>query len=288
MSDILNSLDDLPSDPQLGDVVRVYVDGPYAHDTLFKPVTVLKWSGREWVHVNGLKPLAMKLAGTDHGRCPGTPHRGHTNSADPCPFMFKFSDVGPDDPEKQALLDSLHRALKTADHMDMNDRLSRLADVQKRYGVSQVNDGVADILVRYLPPEFVRMYSALIDMMTGPGTGYAGSGLGVGDENAIQGVGKKRGGLGLASSGGSESLSLKNKVKGKGESPALVKSERAMVMRSKMDRALRKLARQMKIWLREEVDAKIDRRKCSGKCGRFGESDWIYCAKCGGPMYDVK
>lgn len=233
--------------------------------------TVVKWDGRSWVPAGGDRPSQIESDGEKARVCPGTPHRGHTILTEPCPIIDWTNTESP----SAGLTISTDTAVAVKE-------LGRY-----RYGMSQAADGVADVLVRYLPSTFVTWYSALIDECTGPGTGYAGTGRGVGDENSIYGLGRKTGGMGSVKSVSSESLNL-NSRSPSSSGKSLLASEKASVKRAQVDRKLRKIAREMQVFIEER--GKKDKnavRQCSGKCRKFGEADWVYCARCGSPMREV-
>jgi hypothetical protein len=63
-------------------------------------------------------------------------------------------------------------------------------------------------------------------------------------------------------------------------------SERALAYKSRIDRKLRKISRQIKRWLDDREDGKVDVRRCS-LCRQFGEPEWTYCPKDGKPMQSI-
>jgi hypothetical protein len=59
-----------------------------------------------------------------------------------------------------------------------------------------------------------------------------------------------------------------------------------MNYRSKLDRRIRRMAREIQAFL-DGKDVKVESRKCAGKCRKIGEAEWVYCPRCGGPMEQV-
>lgn len=60
--------------------------------------------------------------------------------------------------------------------------------------------------------------------------------------------------------------------------------EAALAFKRRIDRKLRSLDRDIQRFLRDDVRAGV--RRCS-TCRKFGEDDWLYCARCGHPMEEV-
>lgn len=155
------------------------------------------------------------------------------------------------------------------------------ARIVRRHDI-QAMDADADVLGRWMPRDFVTWYVALVLRITGS------SGNGGVDDTIIPGVGRAYGGMGSQSSASSESLKLGSGKKD-AKSQVLLRSEWASVVKEGVDRRLRKIGRELKNKLDDNPSLvnKSERRRCSGRCGKFGESDWVYCARCGGPMREV-
>lgn len=72
----------------------------------------------------------------------------------------------------------------------------------------------------------------------------------------------------------------------------VIRSERALWARYKLDRKIKRLVADMHNAL-VDLDShsantsKPLKRKCSGRCGKFGDPDHLYCPWCGGPMHDT-
>ena len=60
--------------------------------------------------------------------------------------------------------------------------------------------------------------------------------------------------------------------------------EVALGFKRRIDRKLRAIDRDIQRFLRDDVRAGM--RRCS-VCRKFGEDDWLYCARCGHPMEEV-
>lgn len=73
-----------------------------------------------------------------------------------------------------------------------------------------------------------------------------------------------------------------------GRTSRTLKDERAFKFKQRIDRELRRLAAKIRAF---EDGRNIDfagQRVCTGKCKKFGEIEWTYCARCGGPMRDLE
>jgi hypothetical protein len=67
----------------------------------------------------------------------------------------------------------------------------------------------------------------------------------------------------------------------------VVGSQAAFSLKMSIDRKLRKLAREMGVWLRTSNTSRRVVRRCSGRCKKYAEPDWTYCPTCGSPTVDV-
>jgi hypothetical protein len=163
---------------------------------------------------------------------------------------------------------------------------SRLGEtlIDKRLGVEEV-----EMLIRYLPRDFLLAYLRLVD--AGAGERSLGSGRGMGS-----GSGKELG----ARSGvqvKSEVKDFRGGAKGSagGKSSSAngmpIKSEEAIDDRKKIDKRLRQLGREIKALLvsreNDGEERPVLRRRCIGLCKRLGDQDHLFCSNCGGPMQDV-
>jgi hypothetical protein len=147
-----------------------------------------------------------------------------------------------------------------------------------------------EILIRYLPESFLRGYLAMIDAMVGENNlGSSTSG----DLERGPREDQKRVGLRSELRLKSEQRDYRGGAKPVAKSSdrasrMLVRSELVMEFKSKLDRRLRSEARKMFALLTEKGDTKpVVKRRCSGKCKKYGDAEWLFCPKCGGAMEDV-
>jgi hypothetical protein len=112
-----------------------------------------------------------------------------------------------------------------------------------------------------------------------------GSGRGY-DDTIVPGSGKKTTGRIKTSSA---EASIGGKKNRQGKSPEFIRSEAALGYRSKVDRKLRKIAREINYYLATPLDntAESVQRRCAGSCKRMGDGEWLYCPWCAGPMEEV-
>jgi hypothetical protein len=304
---------DLPrsDDPDLevGDVYRV-TDG-----RLNPSGTVLRWDGRAWVPLRDVEPVQNETGGKkdDVNAVGATSDRGMDASDGGVDAMRSVGDG----------LTNGHKVVYPYNNAsgagecyycgghDFDDPcwygkpdwiVGRAADpalkILKRHNI-QALDADADVIGRWMPRDLVTWYVALCGRITGP----SGPGM---DDMVIPGTGKPYGGLGSLTSYGSSSLKPDSGKRGQ-KSSVLMRSEWASLLKERTDRKLRKIARELKNALDEDDDelrmgaaskgvggkngvggrSAAPRRRCSGRCGKFGESDWLYCARCGGPMNEM-
>lgn len=140
---------------------------------------------------------------------------------------------------------------------------------------------------RILPDLFATMYEALTlraldDGMSGMGRrNDASAELGLSD-------GKPTGDA-RVSSGETTSVGKLGPRKAKlvGKTARTMRDERMFGHKVRVDKKLRAMAREIEALL-EGRDVRImNVRVCAGKCKKFGDSEWTYCARCGGPMREV-
>lgn len=153
----------------------------------------------------------------------------------------------------------------------------RLAEVlaNKRLGVEEV-----ETLIRFLPRDFMLAYLQVVDLAVGEkslgsGRGYDQNDLGLGKRSGVQVKSEKMDHRGSAAKG---------KMTGGGAIP--IRSESAMEARRKTDRGLRQISRTLKAFLSGSTSEVVQRR-CSGKCKRFGDPEFLYCPNCAAPMIDI-
>lgn len=169
------------------------------------------------------------------------------------------------------------------------DEAARVSGVKKKEiaGLADSRHGLSLdellMVLRYLPKGFLGLYMALIDR--GVGERALGSGSGAGNGLAVPDSGRAVAGLGQVASGVVQKRggAKKGKKPSGGNGSLEFANKGAIDYRSKTDRKLRAIGREMSTYLGDDVSVG-GVRVCAGKCKRIGESDWIYCPRCGGPM----
>lgn len=155
--------------------------------------------------------------------------------------------------------------------------------IDRKRLVVLTGDRVGAVLA-FLPEKFVHAYEALVDLGYGEKRLDASGAMGA---PANPRAGARRSAPRLKSSEVSKTIVSSNFGNGGTPSGVSFKSEIAVDYRRKIDRRLRRLAREIKLFLDEDGTAhRSGQRKCSGKCKKIGEPDWVYCARCGGPMIE--
>jgi hypothetical protein len=71
-----------------------------------------------------------------------------------------------------------------------------------------------------------------------------------------------------------------------GKTSNALRNEKLLREKGKIDKRLRKIAREIEAMLIGEVYVEIQRR-CGGHCGRLGQGDWLFCPNCGSPMQEL-
>lgn len=71
-----------------------------------------------------------------------------------------------------------------------------------------------------------------------------------------------------------------------GRSQVPIRDERAVAYRARVDRKIRALTREMKVWLGPSVDDVAKPRRCS-VCKAYGEPTWNYCPRDGRIMEEI-
>jgi len=69
-----------------------------------------------------------------------------------------------------------------------------------------------------------------------------------------------------------------------GKTSRTMRDERAFELKKKVDRQLRRIAAQIRAFEDGRKIESAGQRVCTGRCKRFGDGEWTYCAHCGGPM----
>ena len=78
------------------------------------------------------------------------------------------------------------------------------------------------------------------------------------------------------------------KQKTVGKTSRTLRDERAFRFKQKIDKDLRRLAAKIRAFEEGSRLENAGQRVCAGRCGRFGELEWTYCANCGSPMRDLE
>jgi hypothetical protein len=77
----------------------------------------------------------------------------------------------------------------------------------------------------------------------------------------------------------------KNKQVGK--TSRTLKDERAFRFKQKVDKDLRRIAAKINAFQDGRNSELAGQRVCEGRCKKYGEIEWSFCARCGGPMRDL-
>jgi hypothetical protein len=144
---------------------------------------------------------------------------------------------------------------------------------------------------RILPELFSTMYEVLYARGLHDGTMGEGHPLsGVGAEVEIadgKPVHQARTSTSQITSIGKKTGPKKASTKRVGKTARTMREERMWKYRQKVDKRLRKIAREIADVLEGQPERLAAVRRCTGKCQRFGDDEWKYCAHCGGPMREV-
>lgn len=150
---------------------------------------------------------------------------------------------------------------------------------------------------RILPPSFCEVYEALYVVALSDG-GVDGGNHPLNGSAAEVDVatgkvpGNRLAGGWRTNSGQADIVGLRKAGTGKaakmvGKTAKTMRDERMWEYRVKIDKRLRRLAREMRDVL-EGVDiGHAARRICAGRCHRLGDFDWKFCSNCGGPMREL-
>lgn len=141
---------------------------------------------------------------------------------------------------------------------------------------------------RILPELFTSTYEALY--LKSLDDGMAGMGS-RNDEKAALGIAEGKP-TGVARVSSSEVTSVGKLGPGSsklvGKTSRTMKDERAFRLKVKVDKKLRAIAREVQAFLEHRDMRLAAARVCAGKCKKFGDAEWTYCARCGGPMREVE
>lgn len=159
-------------------------------------------------------------------------------------------------------------------------------------------DGVDE---QILPDLFTEAYQRLWDRTYRDGGVDGGGGDGGGGNHPLNGsagvVGMAEGKVKNAgwrvnssevTSIGPKSGAQRSTIKGVDKTCRTLKDERLFKFKVRVDKRLRRLAREISATLEGRNVVAAVTRICTGRCKRFGDLEWDYCARCGGPMRQVE
>lgn len=148
-----------------------------------------------------------------------------------------------------------------------------------------VDGEIAGAVLAFLPKKFVFVYEELCDAAYGERRLDA-SGSMAAPEGGRQKAKKTSGRI--SSSAVDKTLAAGAGGKSRNTAEIQFKNEQAVDFRRLIDRKLRRIAREIEEFFAGGVEnLKAGSRKCSGKCRKIGDPDWLFCARCGGPMEEV-
>ena len=73
-----------------------------------------------------------------------------------------------------------------------------------------------------------------------------------------------------------------------GKTSRFLKDEAAFRMKTRVDKRLRAISREISAFLDGRKLKVVAFRICTGRCRKFGDAEWNFCANCGGPMREVE
>lgn len=73
-----------------------------------------------------------------------------------------------------------------------------------------------------------------------------------------------------------------------GKTSRTLKDEKFFNFKVKTDKKLRRLAREILALLEDRGPEMAGMRVCAGRCRKFGDGEWVFCARCGGPMREIE
>lgn len=175
------------------------------------------------------------------------------------------------------------RADVSADHLQKQREL-RDAVLGEIYRLRLSDMDELLTVLRGLPTEFLSVYLMLMDATYGETN--MGSGPGYRDSE-IPGAGRQQNPWPVTSSAPQGLRGAQSKFNGK--SRDFIRSQKNSDLKDRTDRRLRKLTREIKFELSSHSGQKEPKaiRQCAGTCRKFGEAEWLYCPRCGGPMQEV-
>jgi hypothetical protein len=162
--------------------------------------------------------------------------------------------------------------------------VGRVKTEAQRRGMSALD--VGQEILRVLPSAFVLRYELIWLQAFGPSVG--GSSRVARDPDAatatVPSGARVRTSTGQKDARGGASTTGRRQG---ANTRAVVADDRAVAAKARVDRALRKLAREMGEFLGgESKDRSV--RRCGGvKCKRWADTTWNYCPACGAPTEEV-
>lgn len=140
--------------------------------------------------------------------------------------------------------------------------------------------------VRMMPGQFVDAYEAMVAAAFNSGGGMDGvAGVSVGELGKADG--RAQGQWRVSSSDVTTIGTVAaTSVKQVGKTARTMRDERFFRLKVKIDKRLRGIAREVLASL-NATDLNSCLRVCSGRCKKIGDSEWIYCPRCGGPMAEL-
>lgn len=149
-----------------------------------------------------------------------------------------------------------------------------------------VDGEIAGAVLGFLPKKFVVCYEGLLDKAYGERRLDASGSMG-GDKGEGRVKARKTSGR-TSSSSVDKTLAASGGGKDRNRAEIAFKNERAVDFRRLVDRRLRRIARDIEeFFAGDDGELRSGKRRCNGRCRKIGDSDWIYCARCGGPMQEV-
>jgi hypothetical protein len=78
------------------------------------------------------------------------------------------------------------------------------------------------------------------------------------------------------------------KQKTVGKTARTLRDEKAWDFKKRIDKDLRRLAAKIRAFEEGSRLESSGHRVCTGRCKKYGDMDWTYCARCGGPMREIE
>jgi hypothetical protein len=189
--------------------------------------------------------------------------------------MTHMSYVEPLDADRRpqdaygARIASLHERIRNA-----AQRITILAPTHtKETYVARPAQDVPTSGDRLTPAAFLEAYQLLHDETYGTGAIFQ-------DENAIHGAGKAQRGRTKSDAVETRGGAVQKK-KLSASQKNIIKSQRAFNMKTKIDKRLRKMGKEIFDYLNKEAASKVDFYMRCSKCKKHAEDEWQFCPRCG-------